>query len=70
MHTLRLESHIGLLHDAQFSVGAKHLGPLFHAFEDLALDLLVYGLPFVSIAFARQPMFHSLYRWQASRVHL
>lgn len=40
-HTLRLELHVGLLHDPEIRVIGKHLRPFFHAFEDFRLDLLM-----------------------------
>jgi hypothetical protein len=43
--TLRLQLHVGLLHDSEIRVVGEHLRPLLHALQNLWLDLLMGVLP-------------------------
>lgn len=46
--TLCLQPHVCLFHYTQIRIFGEHLGPFFHAFQYLCLDLLVCILPKVS----------------------
>lgn len=39
--TLRLQFHVGLLHDSEIRVVSEHLRPLLHALQNLWFDLLM-----------------------------